>query len=435
MADFAGFNIETPQEVLARVQQANGSLQQQAFRTGDVAAINRTNVLVAMNGFFGQLEAQGAQEKQQQLTRRMANAIAELPPEASPQERQRARVQAVADFADATGDTDLGLQASEQLLQMEEAAFERSRLTESDVRARELHTARIAQLTSARERDALHVAREEALGNHQVVLSGTFKNPVSQTFNLDDPTQVEARDRLLASDPNAIPMDPKQAAQFRFGARNGLVGKNEARKFRELTSGQVESLRLTERYLSLLEDNPAAFATGTRLSAAADRFLRNAQSATDAVTGALDVEDFEFSDQLLTRQLDEAGITNTRQRGLAANLAYAMMKNRDGGRLSETDINFALDMIGGQGGNPNPRAVAAALEDNIVSGARNHLQTLVRSGDEQFGADIAALEGSLQSIDRIVQGLQAQSPAARTPSLDGASVNQRQVGNITVGRQ
>ncbi len=403
MADFGGLTIETPQEVQQRIQAS----YQEGLQSNNVEIRRQTQVERAIDNLLGQPQVRKAENFSKALVKATADNMEKLGANPTPQQAMRARMDAAVSVSTEFNRPEVAMQAQQQLLQLDADALERSRLLAADERDIERHNQAITERGLRIKGLEEDQKREAEKKDYKVAVSGTVEDPQFNTFDLRNPESAAALEDFVETNPDAIVMDSDRAADLRYGERKNSVGVNEQRKVREQTNASLRAVRLGNTYLEILRANPDVFSVGSQVSAGAANFFRQVESLGGAYRALAEGNPRELTsnNKRLNAALDAENITNTRVRALAVNLAYALARQNDpGGRLSDNDIEFAMRMLGGN--NPDPRAIAAALEDNVLQPARDHMDTLRRSPTTAYDADILAFEESMRKSDSIIQSFQ-----------------------------
>ena len=434
MADFGGIQLETPQEVMQRIQQ----VYNRGLQSGNPDVRRQFQIRSAIDSLFGgPREVRQAQEAMDTINAKMKESLSSLPSDASPEDRAAARFKAFAEAGDELNRPDISLQAAQQLLGLSEAQFQRSRLQDSDSRAEELHGLNKHRLELQIEDLEEQLDRQQRTGEFQVFLGGTAARPTVDVFDLSREGQVRARDAFALANPDAIPLTGADAARVlypssRLANRVGLV---EARQQRDMTQSVLRAARLSSQFLKILRSNPTAFTAGEITAGVGAQFARHVEGLARSFKN-IAMSEGHHSENLsrLNAAMDKANIDRTVMSGIMMNMAYALARqNDDGGRLSDNDIQFALQMLGGE--NPDPRALTKTLEVNVINPGKDHLGRLLRTADPQFDADILELQATFGEMDELIGSfnLGDEPPGPLNPNVPGTGPFETEDG-IKVGR-
>lgn len=361
MADFGGFQMQTPQEVLAQLA-ANRS---RVMVGGDINQQRSQNIESALDGLFGNPQVRAAQRNQDALRRATANLPSKQEGEDDldfEMRRLKAMRDAVADVSPETAS-----QLNMQLLKIGEEKFQRARLTASDKRAEEEHGYKIDELKDEK------TLREATAGRTYVLDKATGN---AEAYDLRDEASnadfIEA-----AKKPNTMVITPAMAAQIYMNdadnavrlraalarAENSAAGgsKVEQQRLSNMSGGLFDLYATADRIFQVFDANPDALTGSAKGGQALDKLATELGAAGRLATGAK----LKDSDLSIDDWLKANSITSTRMRGLVVGLAYATAKANDpAGRISDKDLAAAVEMIGGD--NPNPASILSNLNDNLT---------------------------------------------------------------------
>jgi hypothetical protein len=417
MADFGGFNIETPQEVLARVREQRAK----ALQSDDFVVRQNARIDEAFDALFGNPEANKAERRVKDIASAVSTAMGELPDGASDIDRSRARLRAIQGVVEAQ-DPAAALQIQQQLLELDSEEFERSRLLASDARAAEQHEMRKRE-HAQKMQDLERKARWEAIkSGYKAVVVGGMQSPRVVTFRVADEEGNVDEDGLarmqqfLADNAEEAwgPLDPETAFKEVFG-QEGMSKRLE----NDLTQRAMfadEVLRLGSEYLDVLASDPDVFSQASRAAALGDQLVREFESIGANLwevvnNGTASPEEMEEYQKKLAR----TNILRTRLGGMRVALAFKMARAEDpGGRLSDQDVIFQMQRLGGE--NVNPQAIAEAVNDSIGGTVRATVGHLSRANALRFSADISHLSEGLKGFDQRVEALRQINPVPPPPA-------------------
>lgn len=357
MASFGGFEMETPQDVLARLQDQ----RRQVMVDGRVSQQRSQNIESALDGLFGNPQARAAQ--------RRVDAVRRAQQQTTPQgegeddldyelRSLKAKRDAVADIA-----PEIAAQINTQLLKLGEEKFQRSRLTASDDRAK----TEFDWKTKDR-------ALDDITGGQTYVFDPASGQ--AEGFNLRDPESTQAF-LDARKKPNSTIITPQmkwqldmqndqQAAMLKAAlikadatANGGKGSKVETQRVENASAGLLDVYATADRIFQVLDVNHDVLTGGSKGAKALDKVATELGAAGRMASGGKTQEGQAIDDWLKSNS-----ITNTRMQGLVVGLAYSMAKANDpSGRISDKDLAAAVTMVGGD--NPNPAAIIANINDNL----------------------------------------------------------------------
>ncbi len=388
MAEIGGFEIETPQEVQARIQAQIDSLRRQNPEAA--------NSQVVINALFGNPEMRQAEQRQDALSRALGSVTKE---EGEEEEDFQIRQQQAVRSQLSQIDPGLALQANDNIIRLNAEKLERQALG--------------VELTQSRL-DLSEAQREATEAKTPVLFKSDQRTGISNPVRRlpIDSTQDEINAALAAAqaaDPNAVfqigsgldVLELEKVAGLKesgTGLNNSTVGTrqdallNTANFFFEANSA-----------LETLKDTPFALIPGSRTAAAISAgtsgvraFLTEIGFGEDLTEEQLAEDERTFRarldrDNILSQGAD-FGINNAVMEGMIKSLAYQLAKALDPeGRLSDQDVEMAAAMLVGTG---EPAAILELFRHRI-------------------GASAFAAEGYLDAAMVGDYGEQGQSAAKR----------------------
>lgn len=375
MADF--LNIETPQQVLAR--QRNQRIQQ-AGTNRDLR--RQATALNALESVFGTPES----DKAAALESAIGSAQKAFVPdeEADQITNEIARLRQV---RDAVEDVDVNTftQVNQRLLELSIAQEEQGRLRAQERRAQGAE----GRAQAAADREEAIFSSEGVDRQGRVIVDANTGESLGQ-IDLDNPEDVQRLAEIRASNPNAVPqsmddfLDARQEdriarlrireAAKRVKAAGGASQAIERRRLSASAEANNSFANTADNFLELIETSPSAFGIGGQAVAGLQRVGAHAKS----FVGALAPEAVELNDNLIDTKLEEAGIADAQRRSLVIDLAYAIATSREGGRLTDQDVDRAIETMGGA--NPDPRAIVEVMGGLVDRRAEEWADRLVISG-------------------------------------------------------
>ena len=377
MADFGGFQVKTPQEVLQELQ-----AQRQAISMiPDRQAADRANIVFQLSNAFGNPELKKAQrvEKNIQEAQARLKKSPDYKDDGSLINKKR-ELEAMFNAVKAD-DPAAAAQISSLLTEIESTQVERERLRSTDRRAER------ASQNQATESQLRQEAANRKLTLDDRVYVETYdpktgRKLKTEHFGWDERDQWEA----AASEPNTI-VKARNEVSFTDGTLKmgnfSPNGSNVATD-RDMLIANTSALEKGSRVIEVLTGDPAA-ATGvagllnvtTELSnelRQGIRILKEGQAPLPSVNGVQGTEWLtpqQAKDKIdgILASAEGFGEVHARNKesynALTLNMAYALARSLDpSGRLSDADVQFAAQMIARARG--NPRTITRVLAETLV---------------------------------------------------------------------
>ena len=366
---FQGFEFDSSADVL----HAENQKQQQALLSGDQHQMRAAVFQQAANNLSGGTPIY----KRAKQTETLLNQAFEEAPKGGDdivnQINFQKRAQQLAIEADLP---EIAMQATTNLAALESAQEERARLKTKEVRDQEAHDMNI------------NIADKELKLYQRRVLwdpkTGTSIMPV----DLTSPEDLEKVAEQTSQNPNLKLVSPEEVFEFdadmilqreRLKAQaeleaqraKSILGDDHAdivgiRKYNDAGVNQVSMLQYANQTTKLLSENPGVFTSGNSVSSSMSNLAVQGRSLVASVFAGGEAT-FE---EMITSRPTFAQITDARKRALVMNFAYALATSREGGRLTDQDIDRAILSLGFLD-NPDPRAILTVMLDNVTAGAAN----------------------------------------------------------------
>ena len=361
MAGFKGFGFTSAAEIQEQAQQAFAQLG-----SGGNVDANRLSIARQAAGALAPPETvRQARQKEEVLKKAFADSRKDTTgDEVEDQIQFLKNAQAAAVEA---GLPDIAIQATEQLSALRVGQEERARLNANEARKAE-----------AFELQAEQAEREGLLAAQKVLVDETG-TPI---MNVDVTRQedIDALKTELQENPNARLIDNKDLFNFnsdqlllqqRLDASREIALAQEANKdnglpvttlnrFYNDASGQMTFAHSLDNMVEILGEDPDAFAAATSVEAGI------AKMASQGRAFARSVGIDSSIDRRIQGKLEEANVTNGRRRAAVMDLAYAMATSREGGRLTDQDIDRAIETMGFLD-QPDPRTIVTVLQDRVAN--------------------------------------------------------------------
>lgn len=441
MADFAGFQIETPQEMLKRINAnrqeilSKGNVEEQQFVAADTL----------LKAVFGDPELDKAEAR----TAAATAAFTDLEQRSGEDDIDFRRRQTQA-FFDNVKDVDpaLAAQASQQLTALQNERIERDSLLAQEGR-RETNEARLA----AQESDRLRKRRREDVFDNlgYAVDRNTGKR---QVFDLSSTSGVAEFNRA-AQDPNnqiltrdeLVELDEEKATE----AESNFFNKSTRAKKLSTYSAATDTLDKTTRVLDILTAEPDTLTTPAKLEKGINNLVQDIGAATRAT--AVSLGGFEDDLEKVRGRISPAARARGVTDSMVLNLAYSLARTLDeGGRLSENDVKMAIDMVGGTNADPSVLArislETAELNTQKITKAFDVLNTAESFRNSTDGKVLTAAQRTLEAsrdqlrerakrfipqneFDNIVFGVPI-APAPVTPATPSTTDSAGDIAEISI---
>lgn len=353
-------NLQDPNDILRRIRDERRARIQ---RDGEFSRNQHraANVIDGLESLFGTAESRKAKEMQTAVTE--ATNSFKVDENKSELENEIRRLR---HLREVVGDIDPNaqLEINQRLLEMEVIKEERARLKGSDAREQARADREAAEFAAgARDRNIFHVvddATGASLGRFDTstpegiaaAREALQANPDAglrkEAEFLDDRQEDRlARLRIQEAAAKARALDPNKGKITRL---NTLATQSQANF--NYTTG-VRDL------VDLAANSPEAFGVGTNLYGGINKLGAHARSFVESFA---DTNDLSWNAEVEARALDklaEANIHNGQAQALVMDIAYAIATSREGGRLTDQDVDRAILTMGGN--QPDPRALVAVL--------------------------------------------------------------------------
>lgn len=342
MANFGGFQIETPQEVLARLNsQIDTDLQSRDFNTQTRARTSRL-----LTTLFGSPEAKRAQERVDVADKAFTD-LDRLPGESDIDWRIRQNNAFFEGMKDV--DPTLAAQAAERATALQNEKLERDQLMSAEER-RASNEDRLA----AQEEDRQAKVRRQNLFDN-IGYARDRKTGELRAFDLGD-TADAARFGLAGKDPNMQILTREELNDLEEAelddADSKLYNRSVLSKKIDTYTASIDAVQRQRRIMEILTAEPDTLTVAAKLEKGINNLVTEIGAASRAT--AIDLGGYEKDlASIRSRIAPEArarGVTDA----MVLNLAYSLARALDpGGRLSDKDLELALDMIGGRNADPS----------------------------------------------------------------------------------
>lgn len=345
MADFAGFQIVTPDEL----NKARAETRRNIFASGNNQAIMNESANDFLRALFGDTEASKAEAR----TNAAKAAFSELDQRADEDDIDFRRRQTQA-FFDKIKDVDpaLAAQASEQLTVLQNERLERDALLSAE-RRRESNELRLAAQEEDRQTRARRANLFDNLGYAVDRRTGEIK-----TFDLSN-AEGQAEFRRASQDPNQQMLTREELvsldADKARSAETQVFNRSTFAKKLETYSATQDSVNRMDRIVSVLTELPDTLTTAAQLEKAVTNINQELGAASRAV--GIELGGYQKDLERVRDRIAPAARARGVTEAMVLNLAYSLARALDpGGRLSDKDLELALDMIGGQNADPSQLA-------------------------------------------------------------------------------
>jgi hypothetical protein len=307
---------------------------------------------------------------------------------------------------------DIAMQATTNLAALESAQEERARLKNTETRTQEAH-----DMDQDISQEELKLYQRRVLWDPETgesIMAVDLKNPDDlakvQEFTGENPNlKLVSPDEVFQFDADMLLQRERLRAQAELEAQRATAGDEHAdivgiRKYNEAGVNQISMLNYANQTAGLLEENPGVFTSGNSVASWTSNLATQGRSLVEAT---MDGGQGRF-EELVKSRPKFAQITDARKRALVMNFAYALATSREGGRLTDQDIDRAIVSLGFLD-NPDPRAILTVMLDNVTAGASNwesrskignmkvHSPSTYAEVQSQYNRNIATISNLLES--------------------------------------
>jgi hypothetical protein len=369
MADFGGFEVKTPQEVLKEIAATQAQVAQiRDPRTRRDAMIQ--NTLATAFGSRELRQAQQTYDNIKSVEREMR--ATELPSgvkQGSP-EAEKIRLTTMFD-AVAKSDPMAAAQISSRLTQLDAEIFERNRLSENQ----RIQQQRLQLEESREQRELIRMDQKnpfDAVVYYQVPKPGRSGEYDWEAVDLDNAgaeEQLQAMDEAGYERFTQDQMFEMQKAE-RDAANKSAAGgfdmnNSDWNKVRQGLEASYASNRRANSIMQILGRNPDANTDVARFEQYITGLGQEAQAVLEFAPGMNETKAREIIDRTLGENFQVDGMDREEIQALTLNLAYAMARQLDpSGRLSDADVMFAGRMLGRF--LKNPKAMSRVLTSQLA---------------------------------------------------------------------
>lgn len=407
MADFGGVQIKTPQEVLAELAQKRQSIAAMPNQQ----ARNEANIVFQLSNMFGNPELKKAQNIEKSITAAQGAVDNTTVHKKGSLDYESERLSAMFE-AVKHQDPVAASQIASQLTQIDEARFERKRLTNIDRRA---------DIASGNQ-DAESLNRQDTQSRENLQNNTTYIETVSadgqpsyKAYNLrDDASRLEFEKERLKSGTSVL-------TRAEMAARGGDADDADVKLHNNSTfSTKLETLQASDhalrqagRMVSILASNPDANTTFADMLEETNELVQEGKAALNKINEIRG--DSVANDSVNAARIRAAlgtvewfvNMDSQDQQaiqGLGLNMAYVLARSLDpSGRLSDADVAFAAQMIASSNG--DPKILARVMTEQVVANAskwakaeRTDLDSL-SPRERKSSSQARRLDSALANID------------------------------------
>lgn len=392
MANRYGFEIETPQEVQARIQAQITRLRQQNPQAADSQMV--------INALFGNPALRQAQESQDALSQAISNVT--KGEEDSEIEFQIKQNQAVRS-AMAGVNPEVALQANDNLLRLQSERLELDSLRmRRDVDKQALETAQQLALDrktptifqydpkTGQKRGVRRLNPEMSVKEVNAILANIQETDPENSYTVGNASELFQTE------------DFKDGSVFK-GLNKSAIGRirNQIKDTADLKFKTNQFVtKMIEAPLALLPTSPVEARSGALLTAlrkVGGDFIQSAFQADEELKVA---ERWLGDESGFASRVESMGIEAGIARGLVLDMAYSLAKSKDSGRLSDKDVDMAIKMLTGEG-NPNEILSLLRLQMEAAAYGARHYKEGVYNGT--YGEDAIGMYESFEEQDRLLQ--------------------------------
>lgn len=429
MANIYGVEVKTPEEITAEQQ---AQFAEQASR-GDVNAYARQAVF----NIFGSPELKKSQKLSSVITDAMTNFQEDPTKDPLENEMERARI-----IRDRTAgiDPQVAIQANNRYLVARNELDQRNKMLAEEDRAK----AEFGWKKDEHETAQVAVGLSQTPVIYKVNDQTGIAQPVKVLPKGADPALV-ARElqAIQQSDPNgqytsssALDMYDLQK-MFKPPSLGGGSGdgwnNSTAKQFGDALQGGVSYLKSAEDFANALAENPDSLNKYSReIETASGGILQGAKSVAERYGF---VEGEQWSDEMgqgFLNKIEKYGVQTGAMQARVLAMAYSLAKTLDqGGRLSNQDVDMAIDMIAGPNG--SPETIYNLLKERISSQdtglilaksygmntTRPEIRTILAEYNDRLGRTDEWLKRLGESIVKVRAGIVPPTPASSTVTVGG----------------
>jgi hypothetical protein len=247
-------------------------------------------------------------------------------------------------------------QVQTRLLELSVQQEERQRLRAQDQRAEEKAAREEAEFSAEEPRRGKYILVDGSLNAVQNV---DHMNAAELQSAIEYQKQNPGAN-LMTHEEFADMKANQQAARARIKAAESGGGRArpvEFRRFSALANNELSIMSPFSQLVTLMSEiDPTAATAGTQIRS-------KISEVGTQVRSVFDLDQQDFIENKVNTKLEEANINDARLRGLVMDLAYAIATSREGGRLTDQDVERAIMTMGG--GNPDPRVMLSVVNDLI----------------------------------------------------------------------
>jgi len=410
MADFGGFDVQTPQEVLSKLS----AQRQQIAQIPDQQARNEANIVFQLSNMFGNPELKKAQTIEKSLTAAQSGVDATSVHKKGSLGYEADRLSAMYE-AVKHQDPVAASQIASQITQIDEARFERKRLTNIDRRSETAMGNQAAEsMNRQREQE-----RENLQNNSTYIETVDAKgNPSYEAFDLNNPESRLEFEKARMKDNTVVLTRAEMAARGGDADDADIKLHNNSTFSTKLETLQASdhALRQAGRMVSIMASNPDANTSFADLMEQTNELVQEGKAALNK---AAELAGYQSADDGANMAKIKSALTTAEFyinadaqdqqaiAGLGLNMAYVLARSLDpSGRLSDADVAFAAQMIASSNG--DPKILARVMTEQVVSNAskwakaeRSDLSSLT-DRERNSSSQARRLENALTNIDNSI---------------------------------
>ena len=401
MAGFKGFGYTSPAEIITATRQGF----QKALQSGNPDQMRAAIAQQAAFNLGGSAELREAQKKKKVLTESF-DAVGKSGDEVQDQINFYAEVQRRAAEAELP---DIVLQATENLSTLRIAQEERARLKKQD----EVAAAEEKRRQEAHEQD-LQDAKLDSMHSTEAVIYDPETGADRGTIDLLSPDagdkikEARANGFVITSMDNYIDLteaEKDRMARLRAAAKNPVsAGRSTLYKeYMQQSRRDNNFIISADRMVDVLVDPQAAstFAFGGQSAAGLQRAGTHATSVLKLINPN---EDLRAQIEQRFQEDERFNALDNERQAMVLNLGYALATSREGGRLTDQDVERAIISLGLD--NPDSRAVAYTFGRALAEKRQQVLEGLSLSGVADIPDAQNAQRIVLENLDNTINRLQ-----------------------------
>lgn len=332
---------------------------------------------------------------------------------------------------------EIAIQATEQLSTARLGQEERSRLKSAEMRAQaqekrdqsaEMRAQGVYESEMERNELAYRMARQKVLvdGQNRPIMNVDIASQedldkLSQEMKENPDYRLIDNDKLFDFTSDMLLQQQRLEAQRQERLKDAKgIPATTLNRFYDTASGQMTFAHSLDTMVDLISKDPDAFTSARNIQG----FVNNMETQGRAMARAVGLE--AAYDRRINDKLDSAGITVGARRSAVMDLAYALATSREGGRLTDQDIDRAIETLGFLD-NADPRVIVNVLRERVADARESWASRGEVAGlrySEETAATWQAVEdvysNTSSKLDALWEKIADDSPGSASPGTEAA---------------